>query len=923
MVADAGERPLLERAAAVAALSGAVGSVRQGGSAVVFVVGAAGLGKTSLIEFGRREAATVGFSVGSGVGSPMESGLPFGLAGQAIVSLAGSGVEEIVEPGRFEDRATRLYRLFRWLVDRARDAPLMLALDDLQWADPDSLDLLGFLCRRLATSPILVVGSLRPEPDAASTLAHELVGGGWARLLQLAPLSRDASAALLAETVPHQLDTAEVDRLCKACAGTPLLLKAAGWALSGGGSLPELSAEGMFGTSLLLERFVGAGQDAFDYVQAASIFGVRFPIALAGALAGLDDAVAAAAQTRMLRARLLDDLGAGWAAFAHPLFAQALVDAQPVSVRERQHAAAFRLLVAQGAADALAAEHAVAARLEGDPLAIEVTARAGRSAFAQGALEAACVHLSNAVGLAGDAADDALLLDLATSLTARGRFEDADRVCRQLLARVAIDPALRASAIALRARGAMFAARPADAERLYHDAAEAAVLGGPASEVAVLTEAAMTCQVSSPVPWVLSMAQRSLAILPAQAPVRAPLELLAAYESLIGGDPVGVELLTRSAHGWLDHEQHVDDSIRLTLAFHTLNVFKLLEDFTHATQLFEREFARAVRDGSPLLIHALAMAYADALHRLGRPAEALELVQGSAVLIDAPVEPWSEIAAAVLLSELGRDVEADANIDRLRAFLVGMPPEYFAPASLWLDLLDARRSLAAGLPEQASDTMLHAASIAELTGWREPCIVPWAGIGIEAHIAAGRVDSAKSLVEDLEQLAARLPCRWPQTALALGRARLAAADERFDDAEREFDAAITILGGLPMPIAQADALLSYGAYLRRRGKARDAREPLAKALELSERAGSGRVSRLAQAELAATGGRRRRDGDRSALTAHEERVAALAADGMTNAQIGAALHLSPKTVGHHLEHIFAKLGIRSRRDLIRQGRSPS
>jgi len=113
------------------------------------------------------------------------------------------------------------------------------------------------------------------------------------------------------------------------------------------------------------------------------------------------------------------------------------------------------------------------------------------------------------------------------------------------------------------------------------------------------------------------------------------------------------------------------------------------------------------------------------------------------------------------------------------------------------------------------------------------------------------------------------------------------------------------------------ALIVFGTHLRRSGRPRDAREPLARALGICEGAGSERLARIARAELAASGGRRRRRSeDGSALTAQERRVAALAAQGLANVQIAAALHLSPKTVSSHLQRVYAKLGMHSRRELI-------
>ena len=524
VVSDGGQGRLLERDVALGVISDALGDVERGGGAVVLLAGPAGIGKTSLVQAGRRTAQDAGFRVGSAVGSPMESGLPFGLVGQAMVELGGSELDDVAELQRLGDPSARLYRMFRWLANVAADAPVLLALDDLHWSDPDSLVLLGFLARRVNDTRILVLGSLRPEPIGAFELARELVGCDQARVVALQPLSREASAALVQRATPRVLDTVECEDVWRACAGTPLLLKEAARTLGGGGSLPAPSGDGGFGASLLLERFAGVDGDALAYVQAASILGVRFQRPLAGALAGLDDAQTDAAHARLVRARLLEDLGGGHAAFVHPLFAQALLEAQPRFERERRHGGAFRLLLDRGEADGVAAEHAMAARLLGDSVAVEVCARAGRAALAQGALEAASARLKDAVELAGEAPPDELLLDYAYALGARGQAEAVGEVCGWLLQRGDLDHAVRARALALLARTAMMAGRPAEAERLYEEAAAAGALADPATEVATLADAAVTCHVVSPNRWALSMISRALAILPVDAPPRRSLE---------------------------------------------------------------------------------------------------------------------------------------------------------------------------------------------------------------------------------------------------------------------------------------------------------------------------------------------------------------------------------------------------------------
>ncbi|MGH2874105.1 MAG: AAA family ATPase [Solirubrobacteraceae bacterium] len=907
---------LLEREAALDAVAGVL---RAEGGRVLFLIGTAGIGKTSVLEVGRRAALREGLAIASAVGSPMETGLPFGLIGQAMVALGGSEVDDAIDLERLGGRSARVFRTFRRLARVATERRLLLTLDDLHWADPDSLELVGFLCRRLAGIRIVVLGCLRPEPGPASRLARELVGSGHAGLVALEPLSLEAAAQLLGRTVGRPVSPEEGERLWRECAGTPLLLKTAVSQLEGEGSRPVAAAgvSGAFQSDLLLDRFVGFGDAAMQYVRAAAVLGIRFAPTTVGALAGLDDTAAREIHGRLVRAGLLDDLDGGWSRFIHPLFAQALLESQPLSERRRAHAEAFRLLVARRAPDALAAGHAVAAGLIGNELAIEVTTRAGTSAMGLGGIEAAGMHLGNAVMLAGEDAGGELLIAYASTLAAQGRADEAEVVCARLLASSAT---LRPQALALLARTAILTRRPADAERLYERAAAAAGEVDREAEAATLADAAVTCLVTSPLSWTGGVIARCLASLAEQAPLRRPLELLQAYSSLMSGDPSGQERVDSMVRGWSSRDV-VEPGWAWTMAVHALNSCKLTESFELSTALFERELGQAVQDGAPALMIALSVAYADTVHRLGRPREALELVQRSVALADWPMAPWSDLALAVLLTELGQDPEARPHIEVLRSIRAQTSGRHYAPVLLWLDVLDARRLLAEGRSDEASDAMLDAAAIAELTGWRHPCIVPWAGLGLEAHIAAGRLELAREQLERLTKLTGRLRARWPAAAVALGGARLAAARGSRDQADRAFRNACALFGELPYPIHRAEALIAHGGHLRRTGRPREAREPLAQAVELAERSEAARVARLARAELAAAGGRRRRrDGDRSALTAQEQRVASLAAEGMTNAQIAAALYLSPKTVGHHLGSVYGKLRISSRRELIRGSR---
>jgi DNA-binding CsgD family transcriptional regulator len=118
-----------------------------------------------------------------------------------------------------------------------------------------------------------------------------------------------------------------------------------------------------------------------------------------------------------------------------------------------------------------------------------------------------------------------------------------------------------------------------------------------------------------------------------------------------------------------------------------------------------------------------------------------------------------------------------------------------------------------------------------------------------------------------------------------------------------------------LPVEHAETLLGYGGFLRRHGQPTRARRVLAQAIEAAQAAQAGWLAGLAHAELRVAGGRRRRPAPRD-LTPQEARVAALAATGAGNAQIARQLSVSVSTVETHLERIYAKLGIHSRRELI-------
>jgi hypothetical protein len=147
--------PLLERASVTEAVAELLGSARTGQGGVLFVEGEAGLGKSSILESASR-LARPDLLVGLGQGDAMETSLPFGVLDQALSMLGAPTLRAGPDPA--VGRPEQLSRLLRWLEGSQQG--VLIALDDAQWADSDSLELLSLLSRRITSLPVAVVAQL-------------------------------------------------------------------------------------------------------------------------------------------------------------------------------------------------------------------------------------------------------------------------------------------------------------------------------------------------------------------------------------------------------------------------------------------------------------------------------------------------------------------------------------------------------------------------------------------------------------------------------------------------------------------------------------------------------------------------------------------------------------------------------------------
>jgi DNA-binding CsgD family transcriptional regulator len=180
---------------------------------------------------------------------------------------------------------------------------------------------------------------------------------------------------------------------------------------------------------------------------------------------------------------------------------------------------------------------------------------------------------------------------------------------------------------------------------------------------------------------------------------------------------------------------------------------------------------------------------------------------------------------------------------------------------------------------------------------------------VEAAVHSGHRAEVEPLVADLEAIALRTPSPALHVGLRYARALLAPEDE----AEELFAAALAADLG-PWPFARARLQLAHGAWLRRQRRAAGSRAPLRAARDAFDALGAVGWGDRARQELRASGeqSRPRTPEAREQLSPQELVIAELAAEGLTNREIGARLYLSHRTVGTHLHRIFPKLGITSR-----------
>jgi DNA-binding NarL/FixJ family response regulator len=936
---------LLERERELGALEAMVAEARAGGGCFALVEAPAGLGKTRLLQAAREASERGGVRVLAARATELERDFPFALvrqlfepvllalgpadraglfegAASAARGAIGLDSEAPATASGTPDTFAVLHGLYWLTAALAEQQPLLLAIDDAQWSDAASLDYVRFLLPRLEELPVLLALACRPNEAGAETSLAQIAADGLARRLTPLPLSRTATATLLAT----ELDETPEETFAAAChevsGGNPFLLHELARTVAVQAISPsadqatrvhELAPEQVARTVLV--RLARLSHDAQAVARALVVLGDDADHQLVAQLAGLDvDATLAGADE--LRATAILDPASASLRFAHPLVRTALHQELPVGERSDAHARAAELLRSRGASAQRLAAHLLATETRGERGTAETLLEAGRLALASGAPRSAIAYLTRA--LAEPAPDDLRPRTLSSLVTAGIRAADRElfaAVLPEVLEQLERDPALRVRWGGKVTIWMILNGRADDAVSLLERTIETAGEQGEA-EGAFRLEAQLNLLARRSLP---AARARLLPYVDRIPPDSASGRLAAALESEwhafdgTSGDAIAAarRALAREGRIFLEQPEFFSPG-RPVLALIQA------DELDEAQSAAARALAYARQRGAtPELVAALWMNGGVAWARGELAAaeadvrQALEIARLGGLSIAEPVVRALLAGVLVVRGELDA---ADAEIEA--AGVGGVPASArTVPVFAFSIALAARGQLrfAQGRLEEAAADLLELDRLSK----------GWGVIGAPAppaRICAARVLAA---IGEHERAQAKAEAalaharHWGAPTLLSHALRTVALTAQSADRLAALEEAVVVLGGSPARLARAEALAELGTALRRANRRADARAPLREALELARRCGAAGLARQTFDELQATGEKVRRwtpIGVES-LTPSERRVAELAANGMTNRQIAQSLFLTVKTIETHLAATYDKLGIRSRREL--------
>jgi DNA-binding CsgD family transcriptional regulator len=886
--------------------------VRAGSPQVVLIEGPAGIGKTALVD--RFLKSQEDLHLLRANGEPWEALIPYGVVDQLT---RGAGVSRArILAGRERalplDEPISVGGIILEVLDELNDKrPVVMAIDDAQWADLDSLRALLFVLRRLAAEPVLTVLTVRSEdlgrlPEGLRRLA----AGETGTTIEVGALDARQVRALAISLGLRDFPYLSAQRLHAHTRGNPLYVRTLlsevppdrwrDWQ-------PVLPAPRAF-AALVARRLESCDAPTRRLVEAAAVLGGTTSLATATALAEVDEPMSALEEATLVDLlRYRDVPGDRDVTFPHPLV-QAAVYGQIDSLRRaRLHARAAELVDDAGAA----LRHRVMAARTPDPqLAAELEAFGRREANA-GAWASAASALVDASRLSPNRTlRESRLLQAVDAMVGAGDLAQAASFAREIMGFPA--GAMRDAALGYLA---VVRGRASEAENLLHRAWERVDLDTERDVAATIAQRLALHAVgrlngAEVVRW----ARRAIELATPGEPVRAE------AQAVLG---LGLAWQGRLADGLAVHENALaeieapDDSAlppRIRMAHGWLRMAD--GDVLGArAELMETAPAALGRGTVRIALWAYVwLAIAD--HAVGSWDESVLNAERAVALLGdsghAWLRPLVRWAATVVPAARGDWQTAEEHV----RLAVAQTSDY----ELMIMGAALARAHVAAARGDADGVLRGLAPLLEVVSTEaidEPGFWPWRDLYGDAMVSVGQLDEADAFLGPREALARDRGRTVEMARLARVRGRLESARGHATEAEEIFGHALDLLRQVPLPFERALIELAYGQTLRRHGKRRLAAAHLQAATDGFASLEAKPYLERGERELVACGlaPADRRTFDPTRLTAQELAVARLVAEGLSNRQVAAELFVSIKTVQFHLTRIYSKLGVSSRSEL--------
>jgi DNA-binding CsgD family transcriptional regulator len=885
-----------------------LGVAREGRGAVLVLHGEAGVGKTSLMEYAAEAAG--GFQSVRIAGVEREMELPFA-AVQQLVSPFAESIEHLPKPqrdalgvafglssGPAPDRFLVGLATLGVLSEAAEDQPLLALIDDAQWLDDSSAQALAFVARRLAAERIVLLFATRRPGELLEGLPK----------LEVGPLGRVDSRALLESALPARLDERVLDRIVLETRGNPLALLELPRGLTpaqlaGGFGLPVTKTMPANIEESFTRRLADLPYDARRFLLLASADSIGDPSLLGRAAQELGIAESI---VETLQSEGFLDVGSR-VVFGHPLVRSAVYRGAGVKERSAVHRALAEATDPRIDPDRRAWHLGQAISMPDEDVAAELEHSAGR-AQARGGLAAGAAFLARAADLtpaprrrsqrllaAAGAKRDAGDLDGALGLVAgvdRGALDELDRGrVRFLEAQIALEQrrAVDAGRLFLGAATRLQAIDPVLARDAFLEA-----LGGVLTNDVAVDGGAL----------VVAAAARAAPPPPGE-PGCVEVLLHAYANRLIDGYADAAPLYAEALGLVLDADPPADAGAGRRLSLSSArdqNVLALELWDEEALHLLADRQVQLARDTGALGHLQFALSFLARSQMLaGELTAAAAMLDEADLIAEATGNPELVNAPLVLAAWRGDEPKAAELIDASAAE---------STRRRWTSNGYARAVLYNGLGryEEARDVVWEAMK-PDPIGYGTFLIPELA----EAASRSADRDLLDYAVEWLGERTDVLDSAWADGVAA--RVRALASDG--EEAEGLYRRSIERLSGTRLRLELARSRLLFGEWLRRARRRVDAREQLRAAFEAFDRMGARAFAGRAERELEATGERARRRTVETVdqLTPQEGQIARLAADELTNREIAARLFISPSTVEYHLRKVFRKLEVKSRTQL--------